>query len=151
MTPWTVARQAPLSVGFSRQEYWSGLPWGSIFLLRAIRNLLSYQKKKKSIFDYSACGILVSQSGIEPTSPTLEGQSLNHWTNRKSPETSEILSKEGCVHICILQILQLQCGLKEMCGQTDRSSHCIIYLRMGNGAVLRESRAQTGHVFRKVR
>ena len=26
MTPWTVARQAPLSVAFSRQEYWSGLP-----------------------------------------------------------------------------------------------------------------------------
>ena len=25
-TPWTVAHQAPLSVGFSRQEYWSGLP-----------------------------------------------------------------------------------------------------------------------------
>ena len=26
-TPWTVAHQAPLSVGFSRQEYWSGLPF----------------------------------------------------------------------------------------------------------------------------
>ena len=26
VTPWTVARQAPLSKGFSRQEYWSGLP-----------------------------------------------------------------------------------------------------------------------------
>ena len=25
VTPWTVAQQAPLSVGFSRQEYWSGL------------------------------------------------------------------------------------------------------------------------------
>ena len=25
-TPWTTAHQAPLSVGFSRQEYWSGLP-----------------------------------------------------------------------------------------------------------------------------
>ena len=25
-TPWTVAHQAPLSKGFSRQEYWSGLP-----------------------------------------------------------------------------------------------------------------------------
>ena len=25
-TPWTVAYQAPLSLGFSRQEYWSGLP-----------------------------------------------------------------------------------------------------------------------------
>ena len=27
MTQWTVAHQAPLSVGFSRQEYWSGLPF----------------------------------------------------------------------------------------------------------------------------
>ena len=27
--PWTVARQAPLSVGFSRQEYWSGQPFPS--------------------------------------------------------------------------------------------------------------------------
>ena len=26
VTPWIVARQAPLSMGFSRQEYWSGLP-----------------------------------------------------------------------------------------------------------------------------
>ena len=29
-TPWTVARQAPLSVGFSRQEYWSGLPFQAL-------------------------------------------------------------------------------------------------------------------------
>ena len=28
-TPWTVARQAPLSMGSSRQEYWSGLPFPS--------------------------------------------------------------------------------------------------------------------------
>ena len=26
-TPWTVACQAPLSMGFSRQKYWSGLPF----------------------------------------------------------------------------------------------------------------------------
>ena len=26
VTPWTVAHQAPLSTGFDRQEYWSGLP-----------------------------------------------------------------------------------------------------------------------------
>ena len=25
--PWTVAHQVPLSMGFSRQEYWSGLPF----------------------------------------------------------------------------------------------------------------------------
>ena len=28
-TPWTVARQAPLPMGFPRQEYWSGLPFPS--------------------------------------------------------------------------------------------------------------------------
>ena len=27
VTPWTVACQALLSMGFSRQEYWSGLPF----------------------------------------------------------------------------------------------------------------------------
>ena len=30
-TPWTVAHQAPLSMGFSRQEYWSGLPFPSLW------------------------------------------------------------------------------------------------------------------------
>ena len=28
-TPWTVAHQAPLSMGFSKQRYWSGLPFPS--------------------------------------------------------------------------------------------------------------------------
>ena len=27
MTTWTIVRQAPLSMGFSRQGYWSGLPF----------------------------------------------------------------------------------------------------------------------------
>ena len=27
VTPWIVAHQAPLSIGFIRQEYWSGFPW----------------------------------------------------------------------------------------------------------------------------
>ena len=29
-TPWTVAYQAPQSMEFSRQEYWSGLPFPSL-------------------------------------------------------------------------------------------------------------------------
>ena len=44
-TPWTVAHQAPLSMGFPRQEYWSGLP-------------------------FSFPG---SDPGIEPVSPALAG------------------------------------------------------------------------------
>ena len=51
VTPWTVARQAPLSMGFSRQEYWSGLPC-------------------------SPPGDLPNP-GIEPWSPALQADSLS--------------------------------------------------------------------------
>ena len=30
VTPWTVGRQAPFSMGFPRQEYWGGLPVPSL-------------------------------------------------------------------------------------------------------------------------
>ena len=46
-TPWTVAHQAPPSMGFFRQEYWSGLP-------------------------FSPAGDL-QESGIKPMSPALAG------------------------------------------------------------------------------
>ena len=49
-TSWTVARQAPLSMEISRQEYWSGLPFPSSGNL--------------------------SKPGIKPTSPTLQVDSL---------------------------------------------------------------------------
>ena len=29
--PWTVTHQAPMSMGFSRQEYWSGLPFPTLW------------------------------------------------------------------------------------------------------------------------
>ena len=34
---------------------------------------------------HEACGILVPQSEIKPTSPATEAQSLNHWTAREVP------------------------------------------------------------------
>ena len=49
-TPWTVAYQAPPSMGFSRQEYWSGLPFASPGDL--------------------------PDPGIEPRSPTLQADTL---------------------------------------------------------------------------
>ena len=49
-TPWTIACQAPLSLGFFRQEYWSALPFPSPGDLPGL--------------------------GIEPASPALEVDSL---------------------------------------------------------------------------
>ena len=36
-TPWTAAYQAPLSVGFSRQEYWSGVPQRHTYISWSLR------------------------------------------------------------------------------------------------------------------
>ena len=44
-TPWTAAYQAPLSMGFSRQEYWSGVPLPSLNLTLIV--LKSYKTKSK--------------------------------------------------------------------------------------------------------
>ena len=57
-TPWTVAHQAPLSMGFPRQEYWSGLP-------------------------FPTQGHL-SDPGIEPGS-SASRQILNHCTTWEAP------------------------------------------------------------------
>ena len=41
-TPWTTAYQAPPSMGFSRQEYWSGVPLPSPpFWATGVRSVLS--------------------------------------------------------------------------------------------------------------
>ena len=45
-TPWTADHQAPLSKGFSRQEYWSGLPFPSPLLHKVTLNIdMRIQKK----------------------------------------------------------------------------------------------------------
>ena len=65
-TPWTVAHQAPLSMGSSRQEYWSGLPFPSPGDL--------------------------PNPGIEPGSPALQADALSseppgkHTRSRNKPQ-----------------------------------------------------------------
>ena len=59
-TPWTVARQAPLSMGFSRQEYWNRLPFPVFPPLGEFPNL-----------------------DIEPVSPALQVNSLPAEPSRK--------------------------------------------------------------------
>ena len=54
-TPWIVAHQAPLSMGFSRQEYWSVLPFLSpLFCIgvQLINNVVMFQVKSKNTQPY---------------------------------------------------------------------------------------------------
>ena len=59
VTPWTVVHQAPLPTGFSRQEFWSGLPFPSLGDL--------------------------PKPGIKPGSPALQTDSLLSEPTRKDP------------------------------------------------------------------
>ena len=72
-SPWTVAHKAPLSMGFSRQGYWSGLP-------------------------FSPPGNL-PDPGIEPGSPTLQANSLPLSSAQKRVKGSE---RSCCEGICFL-------------------------------------------------
>ena len=64
-TPWTVALQAPPSMGFSRQQYWSGLPFPSPGDL--------------------------PNPGIETMSPTLQADALTSEPPGKPSSWKEIL------------------------------------------------------------
>ena len=85
-TPRTVACQAPLSVGFSRQEYWSGLPC-------------------------PPPGIFPTQ-GSNPGLPSLGVKSLNHWTTRVVPDL--FLNKTTLVAL-VRRIWRLGVGLANEC------------------------------------
>ena len=54
-TPWAAVYQAPLSMGFSRQEYWSGVPLPSpvmanMFMYIWVLQILKNEKKKDELY-----------------------------------------------------------------------------------------------------
>ena len=74
-TPWTVARQAPLSMGFSRQECWSGLP-------------------------FPPAGDL-PHPGIEPGSPALQADFFYRLSYREDPKVAQKRrSRKLCLTRC---------------------------------------------------
>ena len=51
LTPWTAAYQAPLSMGFARQEYWSGVPSPSpLFTLPSSKDEISLEHHLDDLF-----------------------------------------------------------------------------------------------------
>ena len=86
--PWTVAHQAPLSMGFSRQEYWSGLP----FL--PPRDLPDPGIKPESLVFLALAGRRKSQSSCSGTLQKMKqlGFSLK-TTERFPPQCHSILQQ----------------------------------------------------------
>ena len=72
VTPWTVAYQGPPSMGFSRQQYWSGLPFPSQSFQRRINEEIIFSFSFQISFWYSKDtlqGIFHNNSFLLPLSP----------------------------------------------------------------------------------
>ena len=102
MTPWTVAHQVPLSLEFSRQEYWSGLAIPSLGYLHnpgiepgspALqadslpseplgKPVVGIKETAKGL---SAFGILLPRPGMGVEALAVEVEGPNHWTAREVP------------------------------------------------------------------
>ena len=80
-TPWTIARQAPLSMGFSRQEYWSGLPLGGGGRL--------LQKKKEKKGEASEDRVVMRQKHGDP------GFRRTKWFKEQTGQPRGSLRKNG--------------------------------------------------------
>ena len=74
-TPWTAAHQAPPSMGFSRQEYWSGVPLPSQITLLAcgISTILWKILKEMGMPDHLTCLLKNLYAGQEATVTTGHG------------------------------------------------------------------------------
>ena len=76
-TPWTAAYQAPLSMGFSRQEYWSGVPLPSPEYLEEL-GITVFPSQGPAIFWLSLQKIveatLWAQTGVRGKSVKQEGR-----------------------------------------------------------------------------
>ena len=70
VTLWTVAHQAPLSIGFSRQGHWSGLPFP---FLCVDHNKLRKALREVGIPDHLTCLLRNLYEGQEATVRTLYG------------------------------------------------------------------------------
>ena len=110
VTPWTAAHQAPLFLEFSRQVYWSGLPFPSP------RDL--------------------PDPGIKPRSPELQAESLltelrwKPWLCVYSINVIFFHFPMGCVYLCA-QLCLILCDLMD-CSPSGSSVHGIIQARILN-------------------
>ena len=82
-TPWTAAYQAPLSMGFSRKEYWSGVPWPYPYKPCSLCYFLWWLKQARTCLCFSKYNQTSQEqvSGSFPRAKTFN--SLKFWEKKK--------------------------------------------------------------------
>ena len=89
-TPWTAAYQAPPSTGFSRQEYWSGLPLKNWCFWTVVLKTLESPLDCKEIQPVHPKGdqswVFTGRTDAEAETPILWPPDAKSWLNGKDPE-----------------------------------------------------------------
>ena len=86
-TPWTVACQAPLSMGFSRQEYWNGVPLPSLTYMCMYWQFYT-QESKEATFEHKVKVKMKSLTHVQLATP---------WAIAyQAPPSMEFSSQEYC-------------------------------------------------------
>ena len=90
-TPWTAAYQAPPSMGFSRQEYWSGSPVPSLVCVCIYLNLHPFDCKEIKPLNPKGNqpGIVIGNTDAETEAPILWPRGAKSWLIRKDPDAGE--------------------------------------------------------------
>ena len=87
MTPWTATYQAPPSMGFSMQEYWSGVPLPSPYYM-----LLSHKKERNKVICRNMVDLQIIK--LREVSQTEKQKSyITCMWNLKKNDTNELIYK----------------------------------------------------------
>ena len=79
VTPWTAAYQAPPSMRFARQEYWSGVPWPSPSMLsRLVMTFLPRSKRLLISWLQSPSAVILEPPKIKSDTVSTVSQSISH-------------------------------------------------------------------------
>ena len=111
VTPWSVAHQAPLSVGFSRQEHWSGLPCSSPGDLPypGIEPTSPLSPASMLRLGVSKSMYLLFKNGVSVSYKPLIPSYKPHWFSCQSEERKREKQKfPSLVHVILFLFIQTQ-------------------------------------------
>ena len=102
-TPWTAAHQAPPSTGFSRQEYWSGVPLPSpkeswvpkkwcfwtVVLEKTLESPLDCKEIKPVTSKGNQSWLFIGRTDAEAETPILLSPDTKNWLTGKDPDAGQ--------------------------------------------------------------
>ena len=109
-TPWTAAHQTPPSTGFSRQEYWSGVPLPSRFHLNLLGYISVKERKRMGNFLHYSSQLFILTDFKSKIYLSFNCKHLPHLPSPALPPHPLMCQSVTVYHLCIYPSLCLSCN-----------------------------------------